>query len=151
MNWIRGSKNWIGAFGVLVFMGQTDPGRSAERVVADLLARADVKAALAAARTMEPQTIDTQVRFSEIPAPPFKETARGEEVRRTFQQLALRNVRVDRAGNVIGERPGASPRPHVVGAAHLDTVFPEGTPVKVRREGPVLHGPGIGDDSRGLA
>ena len=36
-------------------------------------------------------------------------------------------------------------------AAHLDTVFPEGTDVKVRRDGAILHGPGIGDNCRGLA
>jgi acetylornithine deacetylase/succinyl-diaminopimelate desuccinylase-like protein len=36
-------------------------------------------------------------------------------------------------------------------AAHLDTVFPEGTDVRVKREGAVLKGPGIGDDCRGLA
>jgi acetylornithine deacetylase/succinyl-diaminopimelate desuccinylase-like protein len=36
-------------------------------------------------------------------------------------------------------------------SAHLDTVFPKGTSVKVRREGAVLRGPGIGDDCRGLA
>jgi acetylornithine deacetylase/succinyl-diaminopimelate desuccinylase-like protein len=52
---------------------------------------------------------------------------------------------------VLGDRPGAALHPHVVVAAHLDTVFPEGTNVRVRREGAVLHGPGIGDDSRGLA
>src|SRR6185437_3325876 len=50
-----------------------------------------------------------------------------------------------------GDRPGAAPHPHFVIAAHLDTVFPEGTDVHVKREGAILHGPGIGDDCRGLA
>jgi len=102
-------------------------------------------------RANESDTLETQIRLAEIPAPPFKEMARGAEVRRLFQQLGLERVRVDQAGNVVGERPGASPRPHVVIAAHLDTVFPEDTPVKVRREGTRLFGPGIGDNSRGLA
>jgi acetylornithine deacetylase/succinyl-diaminopimelate desuccinylase-like protein len=35
--------------------------------------------------------------------------------------------------------------------AHLDTVFPEGTDVHVKRDGQILRGPGIGDDCRGLA
>ena len=100
---------------------------------------------------LEPQTIETQVKFSEVPAPSFKEAARGEELRRSFLQLGLQNVRLDRAGNVLGDRPGAAAHPHVVVAAHLDTVFPEGTLVKVKRDGAVLRGPGIGDDSRGLA
>jgi tripeptide aminopeptidase len=55
------------------------------------------------------------------------------------------------AGNVIGVRPGAAPHPNLLLQAHLDTVFPEGTNVKVTREGTVLKGPGIGDDCRGLA
>jgi acetylornithine deacetylase/succinyl-diaminopimelate desuccinylase-like protein len=54
-------------------------------------------------------------------------------------------------GNVLGEYSGAAPHPNVVMAAHLDTVFPEGTDVHVKREGAVLRGPGIGDDCRGLA
>src|SRR5207302_608865 len=87
----------------------------------------------------------------EVPAPSFKETARGEVLKQTFQQLGLQNVRVDQAGNVLGDRPGAAPRPRFVITAHLDTVFPEGTDVRVKREGSVLRGPGIGDDCRGLA
>jgi len=35
--------------------------------------------------------------------------------------------------------------------AHLDTVFPEGTDVKVKRQGTRLSAPGVGDDTRGLA
>jgi acetylornithine deacetylase/succinyl-diaminopimelate desuccinylase-like protein len=111
----------------------------------------EVKSALAAARALESQTIEDQIRLSEIPAPPFKESARGEEMRRLFLQAGLQNVRVDKVGNVLGEYRGAAPRPHLVIAAHLDSVFPDGTNVRVRREGAILRGPGIGDDSRGLA
>jgi tripeptide aminopeptidase len=107
--------------------------------------------ALAAARSTEARTIDDQIRFCEIPAPPFMEAARGEVLRRAFVDLGLQGVRVDRVGNVLGDRPGAAARPHLVIAAHLDTVFPEGTDVRVRRDGTILHGPGIGDDCRGLA
>jgi tripeptide aminopeptidase len=124
--------------------------RAQEKSAADLMKDPAVKAALDAAKSSEAQTIEDQIRFCEIPAPSFKETARGEELKKTFQQLGLQNVRVDKAGNVLGDRPGGAPRPHLVMAAHLDTVFPEGTNVKVRREGAVLHGPGIGDDCRGL-
>jgi acetylornithine deacetylase/succinyl-diaminopimelate desuccinylase-like protein len=110
-----------------------------------------VKAALAAARADEAQTIENQIRLTEIPAPPFQERARGEEVMRMFQQVGLQNVRTDKVGNVLGERRGAALRPHVVIAAHLDTVFPDSTKVQVRRQGAILYGPGIGDDGRGLA
>jgi acetylornithine deacetylase/succinyl-diaminopimelate desuccinylase-like protein len=118
---------------------------------ADLLKDATVKAALDGAKASEAQTLADQIRFCEIPAPPFKETVRGEELKRTFQQLGLQNVRVDNVGNVLGDYAGAAPRPRVVIAAHLDTVFPEGTDVKVKREGAVLRAPGIADDCRGLA
>jgi len=110
-----------------------------------------VRAALEAARRNEPATLELQARLCEIPAPPFQETLRGRELQRLFQQLGLRNVRIDAAGNVIGVRPGKAARPNLVFAAHLDTVFPEGTNVKVTRDGNLLKAPGIGDDSRGLA
>jgi acetylornithine deacetylase/succinyl-diaminopimelate desuccinylase-like protein len=117
----------------------------------DLLKDPAVKAAVDAAKAGEPQTIEDQVRFCQVAAPPFKENARAEVLKKEFEQLGLQNVRIDKAGNVLGERPGAAPHPHLVMSAHLDTVFPEGTDVKVTREGNVLHGPGIGDDCRGLA
>src|SRR5208283_237810 len=87
----------------------------------------------------------------QIPAPPFHEEVRGHEFERLFKGLGLKDVRMDKAGNVIGVRPGKAAHPNLVFAAHLDTVFPEGTDVKVTRDGTVLKGPGIGDDCRGLA
>src|SRR5207244_2734530 len=42
-------------------------------------------------------------------------------------------------------------RQHLAFSAHLDTVCPEGTNVKVTREGSLRRGAGIGDDCRGLA
>ncbi len=117
---------------------------------AELLQDPTVRAALDAAKRNEPQAIDQEARVCEIPAPPFHEEARGRELKRLFDALNLQDVRIDRAGNVIGVRPGKSPHPNVVLAAHLDTVFPEGTDVKVTRGGDVLKGPGIGDDCRGL-
>jgi tripeptide aminopeptidase len=110
-----------------------------------------VRAALAAAQANEPRFIDEQVRICEIPAPPFHEDLRARELERLFKAAGLQDVRMDKAGNVIGVRPGAAPHPNLLLQAHLDTVFPEGTNVKVTREGTVLKAPGIGDDCRGLA
>jgi len=110
-----------------------------------------VAAALEAVERNEPEMITEQIRVCEIPAPSFKEQVRGEELKRLFEKLGLRNVYIDKSGNVLGTRPGGAPRPNLVFAAHLDTVFPEGTNVKVTREGTLLKGPGIGDDCRGLA
>ena len=110
-----------------------------------------VRAALETIQRDNAWTLDQQVSICEIPAPPFKEQQRGEEYRRRFEALGLRNVRIDAEGNVIAERPGVGNGPTVMISGHLDTVFPEETNVKVRREGTRFHGPGIGDDCRGLA
>ncbi len=92
------------------------------------------------------------ITITEIPAPPFKEDARGKAMAEYFRTAGLKNVTIDAIGNVTAERPGTDPKAKfVVVAAHLDTVFPEDTPIKVRREGDRLFAPGIGDDSRGLA
>ena len=139
------------AAGLCLIAAAGAPSAQDRPPVAYLVQNPAVKAALAASKANEERTIEDEIRFCEIPAPSFKESVRGEELKRVFQQLGLQNVRVDAVGNVMGDRPGASARPHVVIAAHLDTVFPEGTDVKVKREGATLRGPGIGDDCRGLA
>jgi tripeptide aminopeptidase len=142
----------VAVIGVVLALSASDArAQGASPTPADLVKDAAVKAAIDGAKATEAQTIEDQIRFCEIPAPSFKEEVRGRELQRVFQQLGLQNVRVDKVGNVLGDYAGAAARPHVVMAAHLDTVFPEGTNVKVKREGAVLHGPGIGDDCRGLA
>jgi acetylornithine deacetylase/succinyl-diaminopimelate desuccinylase-like protein len=110
-----------------------------------------LKAALESLKADNAWTVDNQVSICEIPAPPFKEKARGIEYKRRLEQIGLRNVRIDSVGNVIAERRGTGNGPTVVIAGHLDTVFPEGTAVAVRRDSTRLSGPGIGDDCRGLA
>jgi acetylornithine deacetylase/succinyl-diaminopimelate desuccinylase-like protein len=96
-------------------------------------------------------TVEQQRTLCEIPAPPFKESVRAAELKRRFEALGYRNVRIDSIGNVIAERRGTGNGPTVLIAGHLDTVFPEGTDVKVKRQGTRMMGPGIGDDCRGLA
>lgn len=92
------------------------------------------------------------VELTQIPAPPFKEAARSKAYAEKFRALGLADVTIDAEGNVTGLRPGTDPREKlVVISAHLDTVFPEGTDVTVRRQGTRLMAPGVGDDTRGLA
>jgi acetylornithine deacetylase/succinyl-diaminopimelate desuccinylase-like protein len=112
---------------------------------------ARVRAALDAIQRDNAWTLEQQVSICEIPAPPFHEAQRAAEFVRRLEAFGLRNVRIDAEGNVIAERPGAGTGPTVMLSGHLDTVFPEGTDVSVRREGTRYHGPGIGDDCRGLA
>jgi len=116
-----------------------------------LLQTPAVRAAVEFARADEMRTIADQIRVCEVEAPPFQEADRAQVLAQLFRETGLSNVRIDAEGNVIGERPGTSPRPNLVMSAHLDTVFPKGTNVKVRRDGYLLRGPGIGDDCRGLA
>jgi len=111
---------------------------------------ATVKRALDRIKADNAWTLDQQVSICEIPAPPFKESVRGAEYKRRLEALGL-TVRMDSIGNVIAERKGTGSGPTVMIAGHLDTVFPEGTNVKVKREGTKMAGPGIGDDCRGLA
>ena len=110
-----------------------------------------LRAALDTIKAQESWTIDQQISLCEIPAPPYKEATRAAEYRRRLQALGIANVRIDSVGNVIAERRGTGNGPTVLIQGHLDTVFPEGTNVKVKRTGTMLAGPGIGDDCRGLA
>lgn len=130
---------------------RVDAQEAAATIGARLMQDAAVKGALDRVQRNEGQVIEEQVRLCEIPAPPFQEQARGEALRQAFETAGLKNVRIDRVGNVIGDRPGLAPRPRLVFTAHLDTVFPEGTKVQTTREGRVIKGPGIDDDCRGLA
>ena len=125
--------------------------QDATNIGAKLMNDAAVKAAIEMIRAAEPQTIENQIRICEVEAPPFKEARRAEVYARMFREAGLQNVRIDKEGNVLGDRPGLQPRPRLVFTAHLDTVFPEGTDVRVTRDGAILRGPGIGDDCRGLA
>ena len=117
---------------------------------------ASMRRALATLRTDNAWTLEQQASICEIAAPPFKEAMRAAEFKRRLESLGITNVRIDATGNVIGERAGSGTGPTVVLSAHLDTVFPEGTDVKVTRDstltgGTRLTAPGIGDDCRGLA
>ncbi|MFL6212628.1 MAG: M20/M25/M40 family metallo-hydrolase [Blastocatellia bacterium] len=96
------------------------------------------------------ETHDEMIRICEIPAPPFKEHARAAYLQGRFEELGLKRVRTDAEGNVIAERPGRASAPRVIISAHLDTVFPEGTDVRVRRQGVRCYAPGISDNTAGV-
>jgi len=95
----------------------------------------------------ESAIVDEWIRLTEIPAPSGMELARADYVRGELQKLGLTDIRTDEMLNVSGVRKGTGQGPSVVFAAHLDTVFPAATDVKVRRDGDVLRAPGISDDT----
>ena len=138
-------------FGLAGFSTAASAQQRPADVGAALLQIPAVRTAIEFAKTDELRTIDDQIRICEVEAPPFQEAKRAEMYAGLLRETGLKNVRIDAEGNVIAERPGAAARPNVVLSAHLDTVFPRGTNVKVKRDGYVLRGAGIGDDCRGLA
>jgi tripeptide aminopeptidase len=95
-------------------------------------------------------TTAQQIRLTEIPAPSFEEERRAQAVKEILSAEGL-SVFTDNVGNVIGEIRGTQDKEVVLLAAHLDTVFPAGTEIKVRREGDRLVAPGISDNGTGLA
>jgi tripeptide aminopeptidase len=91
-----------------------------------------------------------QMELADIPAPPFGEAARGQWLRRRFNDLGLHHIETDALGNVFGLFREDREPPLVAVSAHLDTVFPQGTPLGSREEGNKLYGPGISDNAAGV-
>src|SRR5258707_703452 len=111
---------------------------------------AEVRAALAWFAHNLAWINEQQLRLTEIPAPPFQEAQRAVATKALLASSGL-EVQIDKTGNVIGELRGANEKEIVVLSAHLDTVFPPSTDVKVRHEGDRLLAPGISDNGTGLA
>jgi len=98
----------------------------------------------------EQQVISRTVELAEIPAPTGLQDARRDLVRSWWQRDGWADVSADQVGNVWARvRPGGQPA--VVLAAHLDTVFDAGVDHRVRRDGTLLRGVGVGDNSVGVA
>ncbi|MFB3814225.1 MAG: M20/M25/M40 family metallo-hydrolase [Terriglobales bacterium] len=125
---------------------------SAAQQVARLAAMPEVHAAFEWFRTHARDIAERQMEVTRIPAPPFGESHRAEWFRARFLELGLTEVHIDEAGNVLGVRPGTAPGCKFVAVmAHIDTVFPHGTPIDIHREGDRLAGPGISDNGAGMA
>jgi tripeptide aminopeptidase len=130
----------------------------------------EVRAALTWMHNREPSIAQWQLEMARIPAPPFGETARAAWLQERFRELGLEEVSTDEVGNVFALHPGnfssgnfssgqsSSGRSssgqftHCISlSAHMDTVFPAGTPLNVRQQGTRLYGPGVSDNGAGLA
>lgn len=97
------------------------------------------------------EVVETAIAIQQIAAPTFAEQRRAAEVERRMRALGLADVATDALGNVYGRRPGQGGLPGLLIAAHTDTVFPAETDLAVRREGRRVYGPGLGDNSLGVA
>jgi tripeptide aminopeptidase len=115
-----------------------------------LIEKPEVHKALQSIDERATAIVDEWIRLVEIPAPSTKEQARAKYIRAEMEKLGLTQIRTDDMWNVSGVRKGTGGGPTVVFAAHTDTVFPEGTDVKVKRDGDILRAPGVGDDTSNL-
>ena len=116
-----------------------------------LIDSAAFKSASAFIERDEPRFVKELISLTEIPAPPFKEERRARAYLAMLKEAGLTDVEMDQEGNVMGVRRGSGSAEMLAVVAHIDTVFPEGTDVKVKREGTRLAAPGVGDNTRGAA
>ena len=128
---------------------QDTPDARVQRVLSD----ARFAAAMSSIDRDHDRLVSEIITLTEIPAPPFMEDKRGAAYLEMLRAHKLTEVERDEIGNVMGIRRGVNPAggPLVAVVAHLDTVFPEGTDVTVKRSGTRLTAPGVGDNTRSLA
>ncbi|HUK47641.1 MAG TPA: M20/M25/M40 family metallo-hydrolase [Terriglobales bacterium] len=117
--------------------------------IARLASVSEVRSALQWFRDQEAEFARWQMELSRIPAPPFGEGARADWVSEQFRALGIKEVSKDRMENVVAFRKGRQESILSI-SAHIDTVFPENTPLNIRRQGNKLYGPGISDNAAGV-
>jgi acetylornithine deacetylase/succinyl-diaminopimelate desuccinylase-like protein len=130
-----------------ILAAQTSP----DAAVAKVRANPKFQQAIAAIDREHDRMVADIVSLTEIPSPPFKEDKRAAAFMALLRAAGLTGVERDAEGNVLGLRKGRGGGPLIAVSAHLDTVFPEGTDVRVKRQGTRLSAPGVGDDTRSLA
>jgi tripeptide aminopeptidase len=123
-------------------------GLTVPQEIARLAGLPELRAAAAWFRSQESQLANWQLEMARIPAPPFGEAARAEWLKKRFREIGLTDVHIDEVGNVFGVRGSGSG--FVSLSAHIDTVFPAGTPLNVRQQGTRLYGPGVSDNGAGV-
>jgi acetylornithine deacetylase/succinyl-diaminopimelate desuccinylase-like protein len=92
--------------------------------------------------------IEDILALARVPAPTFAEEARIAWLERRLRDAPGRRTH-DEAGNLLWT--WGQGEPELVVAAHVDTVYPAGTPLEPRREGDALLGPGVGDNAAAVA
>jgi len=122
-----------------------------DRAYTQLMGAPAVQKLLEAVKADHERSVEDLKLLTEIEAPPFKEQKRAEAFLARMKALGLADAKIDAEGNVVGLRKGTGNGPKLLVSAHLDTVFPAGTDVKVKERDGKLYAPGISDDTRGLS
>jgi len=122
-----------------------------DKAYTQLMASPAIQKLLEAVKADHDRSVEDLKMLTEIEAPPFKEQKRAEAFLARMKALGLADAKIDAEGNVVGLRKGTGNGPKLLISAHLDTVFPAGTDVKVKERDGKLYAPGISDDTRGLA
>jgi tripeptide aminopeptidase len=131
------------------------PASAFSRVTA-LAAQRPIHAAFAWLHANPKTIMNWQVELVAIPAPTYGERARAEWLAQRFTQAGLGSVEIDAVGNVLGvlsaaDLPADSTGPIILLSAHIDTVFPAGTPLHPVLDGDRLEAPGSSDNAAGVA
>jgi tripeptide aminopeptidase len=129
----------------------TQVAPAVDQAFTQLMAAPAIARLLDAVKADHERSIEDLKLLVEIEAPPFKEQKRAEAFLARMKALGLADARIDSEGNVIGLRKGTGNGPKLLVSAHLDTVFPSGTDVKVKERDGKLYAPGISDDTRALS
>ena len=123
-----------------------------DEIVASVRAKPDFERAMAHIAGEHERIVDETVRLQQIPAPYRGEAEKGRAFAAMLAEAGLADIETDREGNITALRRGrGSNRGVVAFVSHLDTVFGAETDLTIRREGTRIIGPGIADDTRGLA
>ena len=95
--------------------------------------------------------LELAIQIQQVAAPTFEEKRRAEFVRDLFVQEKLKDVSMDSVNNVYARLAGKRNSKPLIVSAHMDTVFPSETSLHMTREEDRIYGPGIGDNSLGVA
>ena len=95
-------------------------------------------------------TLEQQIELALIPAYSNHEEKKARRFREMIEEMGYK-AEQDEVFNTFTCIPGPEGSPVVMMSAHLDTVFPPDTELKLRREGSRIYLPGICDDTRGCA
>lgn len=111
----------------------------------------DPRGALELAEGWTDRVLTDLITLSEIPAPTFGEKNRGDRLFRLMERSGCDEIERDEVGNIVGVRRGSRGEKAIFVSAHMDTVFPRELDHTVRIDAKRVYGPGVGDDSLGLA